>query len=211
MRTAKKRRCWAIAIFAALGVLMWAVLGFWAVSLSEEHNWLSSFVEISFALNTSLSVAKVRSILIRPLYERFYGMIEEIKLEKGVVDDKTTNQLKSRADEMYSKFDIRIANELSSIVKSGWIAAIMSLVVLLTDCDTDLAKFIPILMSPVIAYIIGVSVEYYNVTGEFAAECEQVVEPDEVQRKKLIDKKVSDKLKKNDIPLPINENEKASE
>lgn len=211
MRTAKKRRCWTIAISAMIGVVIWAFLGILAVSFSKGHNWLSSFVEISFALNTSLSVAKVRSILIRPLYERCYDMIEEIKLEKGIVDDKTTKQLKSCADELYSKFDIRVANELSIVVKAGWAAAIVSLAILLTDCDPNFAKFVPILMSPVIAYIIGVLVEYYNITGEFAAKCEQVVEPDEVKRAKLIEKKVADKIRKSEIPLPINEKEEDSE
>lgn len=211
MRTAKKRRCHTIGLLACIGAVVWAVLGVCAVSLSKQHHWLSSFVEISFALNTSLSVAKVRSILIRPLYERFYDMIEEIRIEKGIVDDATTNKLKKCADELYSKFDIRIENELSIIVKAGWLAAIVSLFLLLTDCDPGFAKYVPILMSPVVAYIIGVAVEYYNITGEFAAKCEQVVEPDEVKKAKLIEKMVADKLKKSEIPLPINEKEEGAE
>ena len=42
---------------------IWFRLSCWLMSLSSNHDWLSSFVEIAFALNAAITFEKIRGYI----------------------------------------------------------------------------------------------------------------------------------------------------
>lgn len=198
MTTAKRSRLWKIAIASILVISVWPIAGYYLIGLSEKHEWLSSFIEIAFALNTSMSVAKVRSILLRPLLQKCYNLLEEVKVtdETKTVNEQTTENLKNEAGEIYAKFERRVMRELNWIVKSGILFAALSVLVLITDCPDWGIRYVPVLLLPVLIYVMDVFVEYNVVAEEFAASCEKVIENKEVEREKKEKESIEQVMKK---------------
>lgn len=206
MRYAKiKRRIW-IGFWSALAASAWSDAGFRFVKYAFSQEWLSSFVEISFALNSSLSVGKVRSWLLRPFFQKCYNMIQDLKVNNRTVkvNEDTIKALKKEAECLYEKLERRVQRELNWVVVIGLFSAFLSLVVLLTGVPAGgVICYIPILFCPVAVYVFDVFVEYRIISNEFEASCERCIEREEVERETAMDSEIAQILHKLDARPPM--------
>ena len=166
-----------IILWSVLAVLGWYFLGGWLTALSDKHAWLSSFVEIAFALDSSLTIERARSFLLKPFSNCCYRRMEKMRVACGKdLDDKTTETLTKKAQDLYSRFSSRMAADMQWIPYFGGCLAFVSLMLLLTDCPEGGEKFVPLCIAPVLCFGVGAVFEFATARREFAFACENVEE-----------------------------------
>lgn len=102
-----------ILLWSVLAVIGWYFLGSWLTSMSDKHEWLSSFVEIAFALDSSLTIERARLFLLKPFSNCCYRRMEKMRVACGRdLDDKTTETLTKKAQDLYSRFSSRMASDM---------------------------------------------------------------------------------------------------
>ena len=166
------RRIAFIALFSTIGVLIWGMVGAWLISLSDEHIWLSSYVEIAFAVNIAMVFPNVKEASLKVkhaiLIARFKRMMSLGYKERSYED--ASSILETLSKYWIAVFDGRAQRELHFCIMLGkWFAG-GSLIILLTDCTGWAIFLLPLLIAPAIAFKIGVLVEFSQVVSDMFDE-----------------------------------------
>ena len=138
----------------AVGIV-WFFVGRALLLRSEQCEWLSSFVEVAFALNAALTFEKVREWL-NPLRMKFDSGIKEIG---NRYHDKTRKKIiqyvQNHEEEVFDNCERMMRENLNWIVNLARLFAIISVIVLLGYKRGDYVMYIPCLIIPVVLYWIG--------------------------------------------------------
>ena len=186
MTDGARNRFLKIVIGSFVASLAWFFMGWWLTNRSANHSWLSSFIEIAFALNTSLAVEKIRTWLIKPFDGYCYARMEKSRVAcGGSMDDKTIGMLAEKARDLHSRFLYRLESEMFWMPYLGVAAAIISAMVLLTDCSNEYVKFVPLIVVPVLSFAVGALVEFLSVKNEFSIACDTVEEDVQKARREM--------------------------
>lgn len=148
------RRIVYMLIVSLLAVSLWWIVACWLMSFSNDHEWLSSFVEIAFALNLALTFPKVQDLMLtvkQQILESRFTTISHSKL-KGTLDKSIKEVLILLSSSMLKVYEHRCKSELQFIVKLGYVFAFLSVTILLTDCNEAFIKFVPMLIMPFIVF-----------------------------------------------------------
>ena len=144
---------WAGAGFASL---VWCVVTYGLVRHAMSTDWISSFVEIAFALNASLSIDKIRKFFLKPFENSCYGRIQEVRLHAAEdVSEETIGELSGAAKSAYGRFEMRLQEDLCYVARMGVVFAVACVMVLLIGSNESLMPFIPWLFLPVVFFAFG--------------------------------------------------------
>lgn len=95
----------ACLVNTVLGVL-WMFAAIWVMRHSSNHSWLSSFVEIAFALNVAVSIRRIVVECIKPTQKYVRRKIDEqINSHSKKLAKDVFSELKERADAAFSRFE----------------------------------------------------------------------------------------------------------
>lgn len=171
------KRTTTLVLISAAVCAAWGWFGSWLVSLPSEHKWFSSFVEVAFAVNSSLVFEKIRMALLGMLPIHCCREIQRLQNKTGGgISEQSVDKLSEKAKQLYRKLEGRLAGVSRFI---SWVApvfAIVSMLVLLTDCPKAYYGFVPLLVTPVILLFTCMLTDVAMVWNEFETVCEDVVE-----------------------------------
>ena len=151
----KKYFVWMIIVGATVCAL-WYVFSCWLMSFSDDHDWMSSFVEIAFALNGAITFEKIRGY-ITPLRGIFDKKLNEFEKQyKGSkVQNKVLSYVKAHTSMLFEQFEEKAGRMLNWIVNIARVACFMCVVVLFVHNGGDKVVYIPALLFPCIFYGLG--------------------------------------------------------
>lgn len=137
--------------------LIYPVLAGYFVGLSEEHNWLSSFIEVTIAVNSSMLVTDVREWFKKKfrMYNQNFGSIvaSRISVKRN---DMTLARLGKKMKQFEGRFEIRLQSIVQWFGRFCFLAIVGACILLLTDCPKDCPKIgyqaIPLLLWPFILF-----------------------------------------------------------
>ena len=154
-RKMKKRFVWML-IVGALACVTWFMFARWLISLSANHDWLSSFVEIAFALNAALTFDKVRDY-ITPLNSVFEKKLKEMKAQhKGHrMQRKVLKYVDDNVHIVFAGLKDKTEYLLNWTVNFARMTCFVCVVALLVHGEGDNVAYIPALAFPSIFYCIG--------------------------------------------------------
>ena len=130
-RRSLKWMMFAFIVNIVLGVL-WMFVAIWLMRHSSNHSWLSSFVEIAFALNVAVSIRRIVVECIKPtqIYVR-RKIDEQINSHSQKLAKDVFSELKERADVALSRFGCEELPRLKWCERLSAIAAASAIVMLL--------------------------------------------------------------------------------
>ena len=140
-----------LIVFA--GFVIYPVISVWLASCSEEHEWISSFIEVSIALNSAMLVTDLREWFVGKFksYSKVFGgvAISRISIQRN---DMMLARLSKKmyATEKPLSDRLRKVARLFSFV--GIAAIVVGCIVLLTDCNKSNMKYIPLLVWPFVLF-----------------------------------------------------------
>ena len=171
------RRMPIIVITSTICVLIWGAVGAWLVSLSCGHQWLSSFVEIAFALNLAMSFPSVKEAALKVKQDLLILRVKR-KISLGHEEwacNEACSIMETCSKYWIAVYEGRARRELNFCVVLGkWFAG-GSLVILLTDCTSWAIFFLPLLIAPAIAFRVGLSVELSMACSDMVDEIKLMV------------------------------------
>lgn len=174
---------------AALASLAWCVVTYGLVRHAMSTDWISSFVEIAFALNASLTIDKARKFFLKPFANACYARVQEVKLHAaGTVSEQTIKDLSASAKSDYERFEARLKKDLCYAIRLGLVCAVGCVFALLIGSNESLMPFVPWLFLPVIFFAAGVVVEYLGIVTEFSSCCGKLIEDAHVQKEREAEK-----------------------
>ena len=128
----------------------WLLFANWTMRCSQSHGWVSSFVEVSFALNIAVSIRRVSEECIKPVKELVHRKINErIRSHEHKLTQEVFLRFKDSADAALARFEDSELPKLTWCVRIAQITSILALVMLLgCDDDSRWIVFVPALMLP---------------------------------------------------------------
>lgn len=153
----KMKKVFLWMVFAdVVACALWFMLSHWLISLSSNHDWLSSFVEIAFALNAAITFDKIREY-ISPLRNMFDKRLKALKAQhKGHrMQRKVLQYVDDNVDVVFEELKGKAKHMLNWIVNFARTACFACVVALLVHSERDNVIYIPALVFPCIFYCIG--------------------------------------------------------
>ena len=151
----KKYLAWMIAVGLFICVI-WFVFSHWLMTLSGTHDWLSSFVEIAFALNAAISFEKIRGHLT-PLQDMFDKRVNEQqrKYKDQRKYDRLFKYIKKRLPEIFSEIEHKACCMLNWTVNFARLSCFACIITLLVYESGRNVMYVPTLIFPCILYCVG--------------------------------------------------------
>ena len=169
-------------IVGAVLCAVWFRLSYWLISFSNNHDWLSSFVEIAFALNAAITFDKIREY-ITPLREMFDKRLDALKEQhKGHrLQEKVLKYVDDNAGVVFAGLKIKAEHMLNWTVNSARVACLACIVALLVHGDGDNVAYIPTLVVPCIFYCVGDMFLMFVIADDIVGLFEDAVKKSGVQ------------------------------
>ena len=169
-------------IVGAVFCAVWFGFSYWLISFSDNHDWLSSFVEIAFALNAAMTFDKIREY-ITPLREMFDKRLDALKGQhKGHrLQEKVLKYVDDNAGVVFAGLKIKAGHMLNWIVNFARVACLACIVALLVHGDGDNVAYIPTLVFPCIFYCVGDMVLMFVIADDIVGLFEDAVKKSGVQ------------------------------
>lgn len=152
-RLARIRRngvCWLVWSICILEFALLCAIGCVIMEFASHDNWVSSYIEIAFALNVAIT-----SVWFR---KRFFPLRQELKtiakerISEGKIRDKSAikAQKLNYGMQRLILWTGKVFLPYFRFVKClGWVVGVISVLVLLAGCPKPLEKFLPMLIYPV--------------------------------------------------------------
>ncbi len=144
-----------VGVNAIIGI-GWLLFANWTMRCSQSHGWVSSFVEVSFALNIALSIRRVSEECIKPVKELVHRKINErIRSHEHKLSQEVFVKFKDSADVALTRFEDTELPKLTWCVRIAQITSFLALVMLLgCDVDSQWIVFVPALKLPPIWFFV---------------------------------------------------------
>lgn len=154
-----------------VGFVAYPIISFWLVSCSKEHEWMSSFIEVSIALNSAMLVTDLREWFVdrfKTYSKVFVGVaISRMSFSRNDI------QLARLSKKIY-KTEKPLSSRLRNIARwfafIGFIAIVIACAVLLTDCNKSNMRFIPLLAWPFVLFYLLLFLQFL-----FALNCSRQI------------------------------------
>lgn len=125
------------------------------LSLSLEHEWFSSYIEIVFGLNAGLSLSLLRKWWL-PLKKDLIRDKQKIKAMKDDgIDKKLAAYINSRILRYINRIDHYLAKDTNAIIILARCFCILSLVLMVSGCPECFLPFATLLILPLVMYYIA--------------------------------------------------------
>lgn len=157
------KRFWIVLFIDFLVGCGWYWIGRAMVLRAGQNEWLSSFIEISIALNSAISFQKVRD-WINPMRAIFEYRVKKVARQyKDKIQISFFQYVRAHADEVFDSCSDMMRRDLSWVVNLARIVATGSILILLSYRDGDCVTYIPCLILPFVFYQIGTFFEMFTI------------------------------------------------
>lgn len=135
---------------------IWYVISCWLMSFSHDHDWLSSFVEIAFALNGAITFEKIRGYIM-PFHEVFNKKLKvvEKKYEGCKQQEDVLNYVKAHIPMVFVRLEEKSGEMSKWTVNFARLGCFACIVTLLVYSEGSNVTYVPILVFPCIFYCVG--------------------------------------------------------
>jgi len=182
MNAAKRKSvCWTLAM-VGVNVIVgvgWLLAARFIMSFSQNHEWLSSFVEIAFALNVAVSIRRVAEECVKPSIEIVHRKIDDqLRIHEQKLAREAFLTLRKTADAAMADFEGMELPRLTWCVKIARIASVFAVVALLGYGEN--AKWVsavPALLLPPIWFFVSFHIMALRALVDFVDELKGLMNP----------------------------------
>ena len=128
---------------------IYPLLARWWVNLFQKHDWISSFVEVSIAVNSSLLVTDVRKWFVKT-FRAYNWMFGNIVASRSPIlrNDKTLARLRRKMRRLESPFVRRLQTTVRWFAVICFVCIVAGAALLLSNCPKSAYWAIPLLLWP---------------------------------------------------------------
>ena len=160
-----------------LCMVVYPLLTMWMVSCSDDHEWISSFIEVSIALNSAMLVTDLREWFIAKFkaYSKVFAgiVISKIGIQRNDMQLARLNKKMYKTEKPLAERLGKVARLFSFV---GFAAIVAGCILLLTDCPKEHMIYISLLMWPFVLFYLFLILQFLWALKVSRKICQELVD-----------------------------------